>query len=51
MWKSVNTEDNPFKARRSDDRARNIFGHNSPSARARELFKPPEDAESLVVSI
>jgi len=28
-----------------------MFGHNSPAARARELFKASKDAESLVVSI
>jgi len=27
-----------------------IFGHNSPAARARKLFKPSKDVESLIVS-
>jgi len=30
---------------------RYMFGHNSPADGARELFKPSNNAESLVVSI
>jgi len=40
-----------FKDHRSHVRALLTFGHNSPDAKARELFKPSKDAESLVVSI
>jgi len=40
-----------FKDRRSHDRARHICCHNSPAARARDLFKPSKDPESLLVSI
>jgi len=40
-----------FLARRSHEHAKRLFDHNSPTARAIELFKPPKDAESLVVSI
>jgi len=29
----------------------NMFGHNSAGDRARELFKPSKDEESLVVTI
>ena len=31
------------------NRARYMFGHNSPEDRPRELFKPSVDAESLVL--
>jgi len=37
--------------RRSNDRASRIFAHNSSVAKARELFKPYQDPESLVFSI
>jgi len=41
----------PFMSRNGQDRGRHSFGHNSPAARARELFKPSMDATSLVVKI
>ena len=40
-----------FIARRRHDPGLFVFDNNSPAARARELFKPSQDAESLVVSI
>jgi len=33
------------------DLGKSLFHHNSPGIRARELFKPSKDMESLVVSI
>ena len=41
----------PFTSQNGQDRGRHSFGHNSPTARARELFKPSTDATSLVVKI
>jgi len=40
-----------FKCRASHYSNRPIFGHNSPAAITRELFKPSTDATSLLVSI
>jgi len=37
-----------FKARTSHDRTRHMFGHNSPTPWATELFKPSKHAEVLV---
>ena len=39
----------PF--RQFNDRANQFFGHKSPAARVRELFKPSADSASLLVKI
>jgi len=40
----------PFNARAGHHRGRHFFGHNSPAAIARELFKPSTDSASLLVA-
>ena len=40
-----------FNARGGHYFGANMFGHNSAGDRARELFKPSKDEESLVVTI
>jgi len=41
----------PFTDRKTNIAARTLSIHNLPTDRARELLKPSEDAESLLVSI
>jgi len=39
----------PFNARASNNCG--IFDHNSPTDRAKKVFEPAKDAESLIISI
>jgi len=41
----------PLNAHASHLNGRHFFGHNTPAAAAREVFKPSTDAESLLGSI
>jgi len=41
----------PFNAHAGHLSGRDFFGHNSPAAAAREVFKPSKDAASLLGSI
>ena len=42
---------NPFNARAGHHSGRHVFGHSSPAAIARKVFKPSTDSTSFLVSI
>jgi len=40
---------NPLTTAKANKLVRRVFGHNSPAAAAREVFKPSTDSASLVL--
>ena len=46
----MQTQSSPFNALAGHCGGRCSFGHNSPAARAREVFKPSTDSSRLLVS-